>query len=113
MSSDMTRLAILIWLNCVFYLLGVAISVYVMRELLPITLIMDIFVFALIWFFSGSLKTRFILLFFSIVMLQIAIAFKAGEHPVANPWIALISFVVFLGSLFFSGRSGAQEGQPK
>lgn len=113
MSSDLTRLSILIWLNCVFYLFGVAISVYVIRDFLQIILILDISILAFVWLFSGSMRARFIVLLLSIFVFQIGIALKAAEHPVANPWIALVSFIMFLGSLFFSGRSGTQYDQPK
>lgn len=100
-NDNLGYLAILVWLSCVVYWFGVAGSVYLMRVSPVFIFIADVIMFAVIWFSNSNLKRKFVFLLISVVLFQIAIALKAEAHPVANPWIALISFVIFLISLFF------------
>ena len=112
-SGDLTRLAILGWISCVIFSIGMVMANYADGFGIIIVLFVDLAVIASLWIFRFSHRLRFTVLIFSLLILHLAVFFRPENQPFANLWLGGLSVIVFIISLFVPRNHSSESAGNK
>ena len=99
-SGNLTKSALIVWVSCVIYAVGMIAANYVAGNEAIVILLLDIAAIAAIWVSKLKYRLRLIILLASLVALHLAVLLRPDDQPVGNLWLVGLSFLVFIISLF-------------
>lgn len=99
-SGGLTSSAILVWVSCVIYAIGMVTANYVVGSGALIVVALDLVAIALLWMMKLAYRLRFTVLLAAVATLHLAVILRPGTQPVANLWLLGLSLILFLLSLF-------------
>lgn len=111
-SGSLTKSALLVWVSCVIYAVGMIAANYVAGNGAILILLIDLAVIVGLWALRLSYRLRFTILLASLVTLHLAVMLRPENQPVGNLWLMGLSLLVFVISLFIPRNETAANGSP-
>lgn len=99
-SGGLTGSAILVWVSCVIYAIGIIAADYVVGTGALIVLVLDLVAIAVLWILKLAYRLRFTVLLAAVTTIHLAVILRPDTQPVANLWLLGLSLILFLISLF-------------